>query len=150
MKKYLASVSPSISIKLVLVATLLFGLVSALYIGSNSLVFAACDSGCSIERPVGVGIGGAISSAAHQLAQLDEQNPIVKEVLKPLTVALAAAFGVIVVISLIGSGIQYSVTGDNPKAVAKSKNRIVMTLLSVAIFIVGIAVLQWLVPGGLF
>lgn len=156
MKKKLVSLSVINKIKVVLVATLLLGVISSLYIGNSSSVLAACGSDCAVDRPIetSVNTGGVDTGvgipAARQLAQLDEQNPIVKEVLKPLTVALSAAFGVIVVISLILSGIQYSAAQDNPQMVAKSKNRIFMSLLSVAIFIVGVAVLQWLVPGGLF
>ena len=62
---------------------------------------------------------------------------------------LSATVGVVVVGMVIAGGIQYSVSGDDPQAVAKAKSRISSALLALVVFIFSYAFLQWIVPGGI-
>ncbi len=63
---------------------------------------------------------------------------------------LSALVGLVIVISLIGAGIQYMTARDNASQVAAAKGRIVMTILAFVLFMMGYALLQWLIPGGVF
>lgn len=64
--------------------------------------------------------------------------------------ALSAIVGVVVVISIIAGGIQYSAAGDNPQAAMAAQKRIGNAVLALILYIFAFAFLQWLVPGGLF
>lgn len=67
-----------------------------------------------------------------------------------ITNVLSALVGVVVVLSIVIAGIQYSTAGGNPQTVAKSKKRIINALLALLIYIFMYSFLQWLIPGGLF
>lgn len=54
------------------------------------------------------------------------------------------------VISLILAGYQYMTARDNASQVSSAKDRIVTTVISFAVFVFGYALLQWLIPGGIF
>jgi hypothetical protein len=62
---------------------------------------------------------------------------------------LAAAVGLVVLISVIAGGIQYSTSdGDSGKAAA-AKQRILNSLGALAAFVFLYAFMQWIVPGGI-
>jgi hypothetical protein len=63
---------------------------------------------------------------------------------------LSAITGIIIVLSIIIGGIQYMTARDNSSQVAAAKNRILMSVLSLILFIFAYTILQWLVPGGIF
>ena len=63
---------------------------------------------------------------------------------------LSAITGLVIVISIIIGGIQYMTARDNAQQVAAAKNRILMSVLSLILFIFAYTILQWLVPGGIF
>jgi hypothetical protein len=58
--------------------------------------------------------------------------------------------GLVVVISIIFAGIQYMTAGGNASQVAAAKNRISMSVLAFILFAFTYALLQWLIPGGIF
>lgn len=58
--------------------------------------------------------------------------------------------GVLAVFGFVISGIQYGVAQDNAQSVAAAKTRIINIIYGVVIFAVMFAMLQWLVPGGIF
>ncbi len=62
---------------------------------------------------------------------------------------LSAVVGVVIVIMVAVGGIQYSTARDNPQAIAAAKGRIVNALLALVFYLMGFALLQWLVPGGI-
>ena len=63
---------------------------------------------------------------------------------------MSAVAGIVIVLSIIIGGIQYMTARDNSSQVAAAKNRIMMSILSLVIFIFTYTILQWLVPGGIF
>lgn len=63
---------------------------------------------------------------------------------------MAALTGIVIVLSIIIGGIQYMTARDNSNQVAAAKNRILMSVLSLILFIFAYTILQWLVPGGIF
>lgn len=84
------------------------------------------------------------------VSDFDETNPIIAKVIIPITQGLGALVGVVVVLSIVIAGVQYSAARDNPQMVASAKNRIVMALIALMIFMFSAALLNWLTPGGLF
>lgn len=63
---------------------------------------------------------------------------------------LSGAVGITVVFSLVMAGIQYTSAGGNASQVAAAKNRIAMAILAMVLFLFSYAILQWLIPGGIF
>lgn len=72
------------------------------------------------------------------------------KILNTIINGLSALVGLVVIISLIVAGIQYMTARDNASQVSAAKGRIVMTLLSLFLFMMGYSLLQWLIPGGIF
>ena len=58
--------------------------------------------------------------------------------------------GIVIVISLILAGIQYSTAEGNPESAQKAKLRVQNTVIALAIYIFAFSILQFLIPGGLF
>lgn len=67
----------------------------------------------------------------------------------PLIKVLAALVGVVVVISIIIGGIQYSSSAGDPQAAQAAQKRIRNAIIALVVFIFLYALLNFLVPGGL-
>lgn len=63
---------------------------------------------------------------------------------------LTVGIGVLAVFGLVISGIQYAAAQENPQSVAAAKSRINNIVIGIIIYLVMFAMLQWLIPGGLF
>lgn len=63
---------------------------------------------------------------------------------------LSGLVGIVVVISLIIGGIQYTLAEDNPQKVGAARARILHALIALIMFAFIYAILQWLIPGGIF
>jgi hypothetical protein len=63
---------------------------------------------------------------------------------------LSALVGVVIVVMIIIGGIQYSASGDDPQKVQAAKSKITNALLALFVFVFMFAILQFLVPGGIF
>ena len=84
-------------------------------------------------------------------AGLDENDPNHCGILDYLVLfinVLSALVGVVVIISIIAGGIQYTSAGSDPQKVAAAKNRIRNAIVALVFFIFMYAFLNWLVPGG--
>lgn len=101
--------------------------------GSNSVVNSSND--CS-------GVTSASSMSASNCG-------IIKYIVD-ITNLLSALVGVVVVISIVLAGIQYSTSGTDPSAVSKAKKRITNAIIALLLYIFMFSFLQWLVPGGIF
>lgn len=75
---------------------------------------------------------------------------LVDTYINPLIQTVSALVGIITVISIVVAGIQYSTSADDPSKVQAAKTRIGRSLFALLTFIFLYALLQWLVPGGLF
>lgn len=80
---------------------------------------------------------------------LDAKNCGISRYLLIFTNALSAVVGVVVVITIVVAGIQYSAAGSNPQAVASARNKIRNALIALFAYIFMFAFLEWLIPGGL-
>lgn len=66
------------------------------------------------------------------------------------TDTLAVATGIVIVIMIVAGGIQYSAARDNPQAVAAARGKIINAVMALVFFVFAFALLQWLIPGGMF
>lgn len=76
-------------------------------------------------------------------------NPITKIIIFIINV-LSALIGVVVVGVIVMAGIQYSSSGGSPQATAQAKKRILNAIIALIVYFFLFAILQWLIPGGLF
>lgn len=63
---------------------------------------------------------------------------------------LSAGVGVVLVIAIIWSGIQYSASEGNPEATQAAKGRIQAVFMGLIFYLFSFALVQYLVPGGVF
>jgi hypothetical protein len=92
----------------------------------------------------------AFGTCAEHEEDVTNACGLIDKYVNPLINVLSAAVGLIVVIMIIIGGIQYASAGGDSKKVADAKARITNALIALLTFIFLFAVLQWLVPGGLF
>ena len=75
---------------------------------------------------------------------------LVASYIQPIVSLLSGMVGIIVVISLIMGGIEYSTSEGDPQKSAKAKRRITNTLIALIAFFFLYAFLQFLIPNGVF
>jgi hypothetical protein len=94
---------------------------------------------------------GSFDPAAsnNKCATLDKCDLMTKYI-NPLIQLLAALVGVAVVASIIIGGIQYSSSSGDPQRTSAAKARIRNAIIALVTFIFLYALLNFLVPGGLF
>ena len=78
-----------------------------------------------------------------------KNNKIVKWV-NVIVNFLAGLVGIVVAGSIIFAGIQYTLAEDNPQKVSAARDRIVKSITALLVFLFIYAILQWLIPGGVF
>lgn len=105
----------------------------------------ANGTGSSLEPPP-----KSVNHDCRENTQLTEDNCGILKYVKIFSAFLSAGAGVVVAIMIIVGGIQYSMAGDNPQAVAAAKQKIKNALIALFAYIFMFAFLQWIVPGGLF
>lgn len=95
----------------------------------------------NMQEPLGQIIGSPTFAAA-----LDQ---LFKAYINPLVAFLTAVAGIVIVISIIVGGVQYSSAGADPSKVSAAKQRIMSAVIALLCLIFLFAFIQWLVPGGL-
>ena len=78
-----------------------------------------------------------------------EQNPIYVRLIQVVNF-LSAGVILIIIIAITISGIQYSASGDSPDMAKMAKDRIKNAVIALVLYLFMYALLQWIVPGGLF
>lgn len=79
----------------------------------------------------------------------DDMGPI-EDVLYAIIRFLSIGVGIVIIGSIILAGIQYSTSEGNPETTQASKNRIQSAVVGLLIYIFAFAIVQFLVPGGVF
>jgi hypothetical protein len=109
-----------------------------------AVTLITCPSGGKIASEVDKAFGGCQEGSANTGCG------VIEKYLNPLINLLAGAVGLVVIIMIIYGGIQYSMAGGDSGKVSAAKARISNALFALIAFLFLYAVLQWLVPGGLF
>jgi hypothetical protein len=90
--------------------------------------------------------GSCFSQSYQQYDELKD-NPIYKR-LNQLITFLSIGVGLAVVGSVIVAGIQWSTSGGNPQVRSQAVNRLWNAGVALLLFVLGWAILNWLIPGG--
>lgn len=80
----------------------------------------------------------------------DACDKFVNKYIEPFILLFTASVGVLAIISYIIVAIQYSAAGDDPSAVGKAKDRAFKTTVGLIGYFFLFAMLNFLIPGGLF
>ncbi len=72
-----------------------------------------------------------------------------EKIVNPLIRFLSAGVGFIIITMVVIAGIQYSAAGSDPQKVAAAKKRISNAMIALITYILLLAALQWLMPGGI-
>lgn len=81
--------------------------------------------------------------------QGDEYNPVL-DMLFALLRFVSAGVGLVVIGSIIYAGIQYSASRGNPQTTEAAIKRVANSVIALLLYIFAFALLNFLVPGGLF
>lgn len=81
--------------------------------------------------------------------ELNRENCGIVNYIVIITNALSALVGIVIVLAIVVSGIQYSAARENPQWAAAAKDRIREAIFALLIYIFLYAFLNWLIPGGL-
>lgn len=154
------------NISLLLIVACLAGLAA---VSSPSVVSAAtitCPDGKTYTVPDGVARGEGICGSASapttsptdndiktkkddcQSTDVNKDNCGIVKYLVLFIRVLSGIVGITVAISIAVGGIQYSMAGGDPSAVANARKRIMNAIIALLAFIFTFAFLNWLVPGG--
>lgn len=79
----------------------------------------------------------------------DDCSGLIEKYINPLIKLLSGLVGVLVVISIIVAGIQYSSAGGDPSKVVAARKRITTAIIALLAYLFMFAFLQWLLPGGI-
>lgn len=74
---------------------------------------------------------------------------LINKYVNPFIRLLGALIGIVVVISLVVGGIQYSASSGDPGKISAAKSRISNSLIALLAYFFLFFFLQWLIPGGI-
>ena len=101
--------------------------------------------------PVALAASSSSQSSSGSCDKGDSSNcDLIKLYINPAINMLTVAFAIIVVISLIIGGINYTTSEGDPQKVSRAKNRIFNTIFALIAYIFLYSFLQFLIPGGAF
>ncbi len=78
----------------------------------------------------------------------DDTSCLFAKYINPAIQLLAGLIGVVIAISIIVGGIQYTTSEGDPQKAAAAKSRITNALIGLAAFLLLYAFLQFIIPGG--
>lgn len=122
---------------------------------STGIVKDPIDVGSNTDAPTAANPnGGTSGDAATGRFECTgdacvNDNPITEFLFVVINI-LSGLIGIIVVIVIIMAGIQYTTSGGNPQQAAQAKKRIINAITALVAFFFLFAILQWLIPGGIF
>ena len=108
---------------------------------SNDATFKGdCGNG-GVNVSIGINKGGGCIGG-------NGVNPIYAY-LKGIIQFASVLFGILAVLMIIITGIQYITSSGNPAAVAAAKKRLVNVIISIVLFFLMVGILTYLIPGGI-
>lgn len=63
---------------------------------------------------------------------------------------LSSGVGITVVLMLVIAGVQYIISVGDPANIKKAKDRVVNAVTALVLFVMGFALLSYIIPGGIF
>lgn len=133
-----------------LVATMSISLsvpVAALALPTAAGVFAANET--SFDNTANPDVSCPTDKSLSSSQAGNGAGCILKHIVAPIVGVLVALSGVLVVISIIIAGIQYSASGGDPSNVAAARKRIFNAVIALLSFMFLYAFVNWIIPGGI-
>jgi len=100
----------------------------------------------TVNKPAG---GGDVGEVGGGDCKSLDQCSLMSDYVQPFINFLAALVGVVVVISIIVGGIQYSAAAGDPGKMTAARKRITNAIIALLVFFFLYAGLNFLIPGGL-
>lgn len=75
-------------------------------------------------------------------------NKLITDYVNPTIKLLSALVGIVVAISIVIAGVQYSSASGDPSKVSAAKGRLTNAILALLAYLFMMGFLQWLLPGG--
>lgn len=133
----------SLSILTLLLAAAFGWLTYAAPAAMGSMVLAAEQDCAKSNVKVSVALPGSDKCVG------EEGNPII-EYIRGLIKFLSGAFGLVVVLMIIISGVQYMTSQGNPEQTKTAKNRLTNAITGLILFIMMYGILEYLIPGNIW
>ncbi len=112
--------------------------------------FQLCLDGVNQNNSVFRDFSALKEDCQAQSQQLTKENCGIIKYIYIFTNALSAMVGIVIIAMLVFAGIEWSTAGSDPQRVNAARGKIVNAVLALIVFIFAFALLQWLIPGGLF
>ncbi len=143
MKRMFSAIFLSMMLSLTLVpATVQIESGRALVASSVAFAAPACEGG--VELSVG------INNATDKTVCPDANGGVIVAYLKMILKFLSGGVGVVILLMLIIAGVQYITAAGQPEQVKAAKTRIQNALTGLVLFLIAFAVLNFIIPGGIF
>jgi hypothetical protein len=135
---------------LMLLLTIMLG-----FIGGSIKIASAADicypaGGTGPPSPEACDSVGASEPIDPNASPTTSGSKAIDRVVNTLVGTVTAITGIVIVLSIIIGAIQYMTASDNSGQIAAAKKRIGMSILALFMFLFTFAILQWIVPGGVF
>ncbi len=109
----------------------------------NGQDYASCQAGATVKTAGDPAVSGG---KCNSLSQCD----LVSRYLNPAINLLSAAVGIVIAISIVIGGVQYGTSAGDPQQAAAAKARIRNAIIALLVFVFLYALLNFLIPGGLY
>ena len=121
----------------------------AIFMGSIMVftpVFATCPEGTT---PVSIldNVGNTVISEDGEKCVEDENGSTIMNILKAVVDIMSVGIGILGVIGISVSGVQYLTAGGNEEQTRKAKRRIFEIVLGLIVYVMIYTILVWLLPG---
>lgn len=108
-----------------------------------------CGNSGNPDKNVKVHFNFGCLGPGYDIKQHGALNPV-EDIVYAIIRFMALGVGIIVVISIVIAGIQYTSSEGNPEVTQQAKDRIRFTMFGLFLYIFAYTIMQYLVPGGLF
>lgn len=95
-------------------------------------------------------LGTPLKSGQTQVCNNQNQGGAIMEYLKTIIQFISGLVGVVIVLMIIWSGIQYITAAGNPELLKQAKDRFYNAIVGLILFILMFGILSYLIPGGIF
>lgn len=121
------------------------------YIEGQQLAASSGPGGRGADQ---CGKGGEVVTTKFNFGCLGEESPQkispIEDFMYAIIRFLSVGVGLAIVLAIIVSGIQYSISEGNPEATQAAKSKIQSAVIALFIYLFTFALVQYLVPGGVF
>ena len=121
----------------------------AIFMGSIMVftpAFATCPEGTT---PVSIlnNVGDTVEGDDGETCVRDENGSTIMNILKAVVDIMSVGIGILGVIGISVSGVQYLTAGGNEEQTRKAKHRIFEIVLGLVVYVMIYTILVWLLPG---